>query len=217
MSMLVIPRYLHRSGMTLEALGIELPEMDDDHPNRVPFAGVLTKLDQPSTRPPGGSNGHKVYIAAKVAEAALPSLIGMPVNVAHDYEGHEKKQPIGTIAEAHISGDDLCVSGFLYGKNFPHEVAFVKQHKDQLGMSYEISDVQIDSEQDAVWHINSLMFTGASILFKDKAAYAKTSVSAAADPVATLALITLQSLHARVARLGTTLQPRKGHHVRQAH
>src|SRR5437660_1768839 len=124
MTQILTTRYLHKSPFSLEGVGIELPTLDSPHPNRVPFKGILTKLDQPSTRPPGGSSGHKVLIPRAVAEAALPSLIGMPLNFSADFEDHNKRQPIGTISEAHISGDDLVVSGFLYGKNFESEVDY---------------------------------------------------------------------------------------------
>ena len=46
-----------------------------NHPNRMPFRGVLTILDTPSDRPPAGARGHRVVLTRAAAEAALPSLI----------------------------------------------------------------------------------------------------------------------------------------------
>jgi len=40
--------------MRLEAMAITMPEVAD-HPNRTPFEGVLTLVDEASTRPPSGA------------------------------------------------------------------------------------------------------------------------------------------------------------------
>src|ERR1700676_3664655 len=37
----------------LEAMSVELPQTPG-HPNKRPFSGILTKVDQPSDGPPGG-------------------------------------------------------------------------------------------------------------------------------------------------------------------
>jgi len=206
-TLLTIDRYLHRSGISLEGIGIDLPELAEPHPNRIPFRGILTKLNQPSTRPPGGSEGHRVQIPADVAQAALNSLIGMPVNFSDDFSDHEKRQPIGTITEAHIAGDDLNVSGYLYGKNFPSEVAYIKSNKANLGMSYEIGEVEIDSTDSTIWTLNHLLFTGAAILYKDKAAYQQTSVHAAADDIHEQLLVAhVRHLGLQIGRLATSAQ-----------
>lgn len=164
--------------ITLEAMGFSLPDMSDDHPNRVPFRGVLTRLDEPSTRPPNGSNGHLVMITTAVAEAALPSLIGMAVDVSPELTDHDSQKKIGIISEAEIRGRDLWVAGFLYGSDFPRETDIIKREKDKLGMSYELKKVWIDNVHSQIWVPKSLVFTGAAILYKDSAAYQNTSFAA---------------------------------------
>jgi hypothetical protein len=66
-------------GESLEAMALQMPEVKG-HPNRMPFSGVLTRLDTPSDRAPGGSKGKKVILTTSAAERALPSLMGMAVD-----------------------------------------------------------------------------------------------------------------------------------------
>ena len=47
--------------MKLEAMAVTLPEVAG-HPNRAPFTGVLTLVDEPSTKPPSGARGHRVIL-----------------------------------------------------------------------------------------------------------------------------------------------------------
>ncbi|MGB6133443.1 MAG: hypothetical protein WBG54_16810, partial [Acidobacteriaceae bacterium] len=44
---------------SVQAMAVLLPEVAG-HPNRMPFSGVLTLVDEPSTRPPSGARGHRV-------------------------------------------------------------------------------------------------------------------------------------------------------------
>jgi hypothetical protein len=46
------------------------------HPNEMKFTGVLVRLDEASTKPPNGSDGHKIYVPTAVAKRRLSSLIG---------------------------------------------------------------------------------------------------------------------------------------------
>lgn len=183
-----IQRYVARKPLILEAfgLGIDLPELEDEHPNRVPFHGILTRLNEPSTRPPGGSKGddgkfHRVLIPTHVAETALASLIGMPVDSASRLDSHDKRQVIGVITRADIKDNDLIVSGHLFGKNFESEVREIQEKKDELGMSYEISSVLVEDPEADIWTLASLQFTGAAILRRNAAAYAKTAIAASAE------------------------------------
>ena len=54
-------------GMRLEAMALEIPEFPD-HPNRVPFSGVLTRVNVPSDRAPNGASGHRVLLPRDVAK-----------------------------------------------------------------------------------------------------------------------------------------------------
>lgn len=165
------------ASLEFDAMGFSLPEVHTDHPNRHPFRGVLTRIDEPSTRPPHGSDGHLVMISRHEAEKALPTLIGMAVDIADDLTDHTKKK-IGVISEAYIKGNDLIVAGYLYAADFPEEVSKIQRYKDRMGMSFEIKRAQVSDVSARVWDLKNFVFTGAAILLRDKAAYENTSLSA---------------------------------------
>lgn len=164
---------------SLEAMALNLPDVID-HPNRMPFSGVLTRLDQPSDRPVHGSLGKLVVIPSAVAEAALPSLLGMAVDFVPDLDGHDPKNKIGIITAAYIEGNELRVEGFLYAADFPEETALIKARKDVLGFSYETAQNFVESLETEHLVLAACTFTGAAILRKDKAAYQTTSLAASA-------------------------------------
>ena len=110
----------------LEAMAIEIPEFPE-HPNRVPFSGVLTLLDVPSDRPPAGAAGHRVVLPRAVGERALPSLLGMAVDYAPGLRGHDVSRKIGIITRAEIRDNRLEVSGYLYGKDFPEVLGELRE------------------------------------------------------------------------------------------
>src|SRR3954462_7723957 len=86
------------------------------HPNRMPFRGVLTILDAPSDRPPAGARGHRVVLTRAAAEAALPSLIGMAVDFTAGFDGHDARRKVGVITSAEIvAGTDAAGA-----KNIPN-------------------------------------------------------------------------------------------------
>lgn len=177
--MTLIARYLPKAPFELDAIGFDMPDgVAEPHVNRVPFSGVLTRLNEPSTRPPNGSDGHRVFISTQVAEEALPSLVGMGVNVDTGFKDHDKRLKVGIITNAHIEGNDLVVDGHLFEKDFEQEVDYIKSHKSQLGMSYEISGVDVEDTAAPVWKLNRLVFTGGAILKKNAAAYQNTSIAA---------------------------------------
>lgn len=167
---------------SLSAMALDLPDFAD-HPNRMPFSGVMTKLDQPSDKPVHGSLGKRVIIPRAVAEAALPSLLGMAVDYVPSLDGHDPKAKIGIITGAHIDGDDLRIEGFLYASDFPEEAALIKAKKDLLGFSYETAQNFVESLEGEFLVLAACTFTGAAILRKDKAAYETTSLAAAAADI----------------------------------
>jgi hypothetical protein len=171
-------KYLYRSPLTLDALSLEVITPGEPHPNKAPFRGVLTRVGEASTRPPNGSGGHKVFISHDVATAALPSLQGMPIDCSDTLNDHDKKRVIGIIERGHIEGQDLIVEGYLLEKNWPEEVSAIRHKKHLLGMSYEISSVEVEDTSAPVWVLQRLVFTGAAILRRDAAAYQQTSIAA---------------------------------------
>lgn len=164
------------AAVAFEAMAIEMPEVAD-HPNRMPFSGVLVRIDQTSDLPPGGAAKHCTWLPKAVAEAALPSLLGMAVDFKPDFDGHDARRKVGIITAATIEGDAVCIEGFLYAKDFPGECARIRAEKDALGFSFE-ADARIQDMDADLWVIDHCVFTGAAILYKDLAAYTTTSLSA---------------------------------------
>ncbi len=161
--------------MRVEAMAVTMPEVVD-HPNRVPFAGVLTLVDEPSTRAPSGAMGHRVILTRAAALAALPSLLGMAVDYTPEWDGHDARRKCGIVTEADVVGNQLRVSGYLFGRDFPE----VEQRMDAaqagaMGMSYELADAHVEDMRAEVWKLTQATFTGAAILLREKAAYRNTS------------------------------------------
>ena len=166
--------------MRLEALAVALPEVAG-HPNRVPFEGVLTRVDEPSNKPPSGARGHRVILTRAAALAALPSLIGMAVDYAPGWDGHDARRKCGIITQADVDGNCLRVSGYLFGKDFPEvEQRMRGSATGMMGMSYEIADAHVEDMNAEVWILTRATFTGAAILLREKAAYRNTSFQLAA-------------------------------------
>lgn len=166
-------------GLCLEAMTLAIPDFPD-HPNRVPFSGVLTRVDRPSDRAPNGAQGHRVLLPRAVAERALPSLLGMAVGYAPGLRGHDIQRKIGVITRAEIVGDRLEVAGHLFGKDFPEVIAEIRARRDSLGMSYEVTDVRVADRSAPIWVLEKVVFTGAAILDRSAAAYQTTSLAATA-------------------------------------
>jgi hypothetical protein len=74
--------------IVLNAMSLNIA-LDDGHPNKMPFSGVLTRIEEPSDRPPEGSGGRLITISAEAAEKALSSLLGMAVDYKPNLDGHD--------------------------------------------------------------------------------------------------------------------------------
>src|SRR5512138_2642233 len=180
----------------LQSMAIALPPVAA-HPNRLPFRGVLTRLDTASDRPPSGARGHRVLLTRAAAEAALPSLLGMGLDYAASFDRHEPRRKVGIITEAEIvpqwpvaSGqwpaeprrletgkrklETLFVSGYLFARDFPDVVRELRNTGRLLGMSYEITDARIADLRATVWTVTEFTFTGAAVLRRDRAAHRDT-------------------------------------------
>lgn len=132
-----------------------------------PFEGVLTFVDRPSDLAPAGARGHCIILSRVAAEAALPSLVGSPINRRFDFLHHDKESVIGTISEAWISKNRLCVRGLVLDE-------LLKNRPRRLGMSYEIKNAIIADMRAEVWTITACTFEGAAVMQQDKAAYLAT-------------------------------------------
>jgi hypothetical protein len=167
--------------MKLEAMAVTLPEVAD-HPNRAPFRGVLTLVDEPSTKPPSGARGHRVILTRGAALAALPSLLGMAVDYAPSWDGHDARRKCGIITQADVEGSRLRVAGYLFAKDFPEVERQMRQClPGAMGMSWELADAHVEDMRTEVWKLTRATFTGAAILLREKAAYRNTSFELAAS------------------------------------
>lgn len=167
-------------GAGLEAMALQMPEVAG-HPNRMPFSGVLTRLDTPSDRPPGGAKGKRVILTTKAAERALPSLLGMAVDFTPSLDDHDAQRKIGVITSAAIEGDAINIGGFIYARDFPAEASRIQSERDRLGFSWELAEIYVERLDADPLVITDAYFTGAAILRKDKAAYQSTSLAASAE------------------------------------
>lgn len=168
------------SAMAFDAMAIEMPVVND-HPNRMPFSGVLTRIDEPSNNPPHGSNGKRVLLPRETAERALPSLLGMAVDYEMGFTGHNPQAKIGVITGATIDGNAIMIEGFIYASDFPEEAEAIQINKDKLGFSFEAKRILVETMDADPLVITECVFTGAAILLKDRAAYQTTSLAASAD------------------------------------
>jgi hypothetical protein len=158
----------------LESMAIEMPVVER-HPNRAAFRGVLTLIDVASDKPPAGARGHRVWLTRSAAEEALPSLLGMGLDYAPALDRHDTRRKVGVITRAELTGRQLELGGHLFAKDFPEIVEEVrKSSTSPLGMSYEIADARVADIRASVWMLTRVMFTGAAILRRDKAAYRET-------------------------------------------
>ncbi len=172
-----------RAGGRMRAAALEMPEVEG-HPNRLPFEGCLTVVDVPSDKAPSGARGHRVVLTRAVAEAALPSLLGMAVDYKAGWDGHDARQKCGIITGARLEaegvGRRLLVSGFLFARDFPElereqKLGEIAAGAGEMGMSYELADAHVADMRASVWTLTRATFTGAAILLREKAAYRGTS------------------------------------------
>jgi hypothetical protein len=161
--------------MRLEAMAVRFPEVTG-HPNRMAFDGVLTVVNAASDKAPLGARGHRVLLTREAAEQALPSLLGMAVDYRPGWDGHDARRKVGLLTEAKLVGDRLAVRGYVYARDFPEVAETIEAQKEgAMGMSYEIADARVEDMRAEVWKLTRVTFTGAAILFREKAAYRETS------------------------------------------
>lgn len=168
-----------KASITLSAMALNIST--SDHVNKMPFSGIMTRIDEPSDAPPEGSGGRLITISAEAAEKNLSSLLGMAVDYKSDFDGHDPQAKIGIITAATIEGNAIHIEGFIYAADFPEVAAEIKANKDKLGFSYECRDLYTHDPDANPCVIHSCTFTGAAILRKDKAAYRTTSIQASRE------------------------------------
>lgn len=164
---------------------------DGNHPNQMPFAGILTWYDVPSDNPPHGSQGRNVLIPSEVGLPALDSLIGQGINfdAMGDWTHHNAQEKVGVITDAWAgeSLDDgaipVYVEGYIYAQDFPDVAMAIQINQHLLGLSYELTGTSVTDGEYEGSPVRVLggpfYYTGAAILLRDAAAYTNTAIAAA--------------------------------------
>jgi hypothetical protein len=148
------------------------------HPNEMKLRGTLLRLDEPSTKAPHGSKGHRIMVTSVLAKQRVATLVNMGLNYAPSLQEHAQRRKVGVITKAWIDGKDLKVEATVWKRDFPEAERDLK--RSGLGMSMEIGDVQVEDQNAAVWILSDFCFLGATVLEKTSAAYFKTHAIAAA-------------------------------------
>jgi hypothetical protein len=182
-------RSQHQPPQAVHLHAMALNISNSDHPNKMPFSGILVRLDEPSDAAPGGANGRRIIVTAEAAERALPSLLGMAVDFTPSFDGHDAQAKIGVITSADIVGNAISISGFIYAADFPETASMIKAMKSALGFSFEAQRLTVSDPSADILTITGLAFTGAAILRKDKAAYTTTSLAASAAKTKDLKMV----------------------------
>jgi hypothetical protein len=191
------------AAVTMQAMAVSLQMPSDPaHPNRMPFSGILTRIDEASDRAPNGSGGKRILITRAAAEGALNSLLGMGVGLRRDLTGHNAQNKVGVITAARIDNNAIHIDGFIYASDFPTEALRIHMRQADLGFSFEAQQLRVESVETDPVIVTSCIFTGAAILFKNDAAYKTTAIAAAAAKESTMEDVTAAVTAAVQAALG---------------
>jgi hypothetical protein len=129
--------------LRIDAQSLNLPVVAG-HINRLPFSGVLTRIGEPSDKAPNGSNGSRITVTHAAAAKALPSLLGMGVNLTKGFRAHDIGHKVGVITEASVDGNALNIAGIIYCNDHPEDALAIQANKADLGFSFEASSLTID-------------------------------------------------------------------------
>lgn len=156
---------------------------DADNPDVLPFEAVLGYVDTPTDATPcGGYSGYSTVLSSENID--IDSLVGSGVNVfwgswwpEDNMTAHNPRFKVGVIDEAYLEGTAIKAKGHLWRNDFPDVCEVVENAKDSLGFSVEVySDgIKLDHAEKSATCLG-VHFTGASILYKSKAAFQKTSI-----------------------------------------
>src|SRR5437868_7062520 len=136
------------AALSICAMALDIPA--GDHPNRMPFSGVLVQLDRLSDGAPSGSGGRRIIVTAEAGRKALPSLLGMAVNFTPSFDGHSPRHKIGVITSADVVGNAIVIAGLIYAADFPETAGLIKALKNDLGFSFEAQRITVLDPHAAV-------------------------------------------------------------------
>lgn len=146
------------------------------HPNKLPISGKLATVNRDSDACPIGARDKRTHLIREVVLSKLDTIIGMGINTHPSFSHHNQSLKIGVITQAQLVEDDILIEGYLYQEDFPGEVEKVLWNATRLGMSYEMTRVKYRRINN-VWLLTDFFFTGASILYKNLAAYKDTWIT----------------------------------------
>ncbi len=145
------------------------------HPNRMAFRGVIGEVGRSSQKSPSGAMGHRVKLPKASVVDSIHGLVGMSVNCREDFSGHDPRRKIGVIEDAFISGRKIVVVGYIFALDFADVIRKIQcEASDGLGMSVEFCNARVMNPEIDVWILSNMIFTGAAIVLREKAAFAGT-------------------------------------------
>jgi hypothetical protein len=161
----------------VEARGLNI----QNHGNRMPFEGILFRIDEASETAPSKGSTLPLFIPREVAERAVDSVLqaeGLPLDADDSLTQHANNQIAGIMTRAEIRGKDFLVRGHLFPWSQKEKLDLIVANKDRLGMSMNARARGREAEVDGqkVFYIEELDLLGANILYSDHATYQKTRV-----------------------------------------
>lgn len=157
-----------------------------DNDDTMKFSGVIGYVDTPSDMPPHSDYpGYKAVLSSENVD--VDSLVGSGVNVLWSADednltDHSVRFKVGVIDKAWLEGKEIHADGHLWKVDFPDVCSTISLAKESLGFSAEAVGYGISkNDKDKVLTMENVHFTGVSILYKDRAAFQKTSIACSVD------------------------------------
>ena len=161
-------------------------EVQSEKPNWMPFSGVCCFVDTPSDGIPSGGVDKPVSFPRDEVEKSLDTIIDMGVNVEYPddifdspnemFGGHDTRYKIGVIKAGSIVGNEVQITGGLWCYDFSDVCDLIKTAQEALGWSVEV--MMNIADQGEYYNAVDIEFTGACIMWSDKAAFKKTKLAA---------------------------------------
>jgi hypothetical protein len=180
-----IPDVLKASKVSLSLSDVTVTQAPQ-HPNKMLWTGIVTRVGSPSTAAPCGTGGKLLVLSPEAAKKACGSMVNMPLNCEWPDDdiwcgacpemamtGHDTGNIIGTITEANVVNDALVCSGVIWKQNFPDVAFMINNAVDALGFSIE-ADINASTESEDTVTATDITFTGLATLWKKCAAWEST-------------------------------------------
>lgn len=149
-----------------------------DNSNYHPVSGVLFRVDEPSEYAPSAGSDLPLYVSRTVAEEAINSVPGKPLDAHGTLNCHANENIVGVMTAAKISDNDFVVDGHLWPYNQKKSIENIIANKSGLGMSMNAKALGHKTEINGVpvFNITKLSILGANILYSNSATYNKTRI-----------------------------------------